>query len=97
MLQEIFANSNSTLEKSLATEQIGLYRGVLEKVNKQLEFYKTTADSAKEAAEGLNRVFDDQVLILERFGDASENARKRLEELLKYEAPEKPIQIKNRN
>jgi hypothetical protein len=89
-----FANSNSTLEKSLATEQIGLYRGVLEKVNKQLEFYKTTADSAKESAEGLNRVFDDQVLILERFGDASEYARKRLEELLKYEAPEKPIQIK---
>ena len=88
-----FANSNSTLEKSLATEQIGLYRGILEKVNKQLEFYKTTADDAKEAAEGLNRVFDEQVLILERFGDASESARKQLEELLKYEAPKKRVEI----
>ena len=88
-----FANSNSTLEKSLATEQIGLYRGILEKVNKQLEFYKTTADDAKEAAEGLNRVFDDQVLILERFGDASESARKQLEELLKVEAPKKRVEI----
>jgi hypothetical protein len=89
-----FANSNSTLEKSLATEQIALYRGLLEKVNKQLEFYKTTADSAKESAEGLNRVLDEQILILERFGNQAEYASKKLEELLKYEAPEKSIQIK---
>jgi hypothetical protein len=89
-----FANANDSVIKSLANDDINLYRGILQKVNQQLEFYKTTSDSAKKSAEGLNRVFDDQVLILERFGDASENARKRLEELLKYEAPEKPIQIK---
>jgi hypothetical protein len=89
-----FANSNSELEKSLATKEIGLYRGILEKVNQQLDFYKTKSDSAKDSAEGLNRVLDEQILILERFGNQAEFASKRLEELLKYEAPEKPLEIK---
>lgn len=89
-----FANSNNELEKSLATKEIGLYRGILEKVNQQLDFYKTKSDSAKDSAEGLNRVLDEQILILERFGNQAEFASKRLEELLNYEAPEKPLEIK---
>jgi hypothetical protein len=89
-----FANANDSLSKSLATDDINLYRGILEKVNQQLKFYKDVSDDAKESAEGLNRVLDDQILILERFGNQAEYASKKLEELLKYEAPEKPLEIK---
>jgi len=89
-----FANANDSVIKSLATDDINLYRGILEKVNQQLDFYKTKSDSAKDSAEGLNRVLDEQILILERFGNQAEFASKRLEELLKYEAPEKPLEIK---
>jgi hypothetical protein len=88
-----FANANDSLSKSLATDDINLYRGILEKVNQQLKFYKDVSDGAKESAEGLNRVLDDQILILERFGSASDDARERLEKLLKYEAPEKRVDI----
>jgi hypothetical protein len=89
-----FANANDSVIKSLATDDINLYRGILQKVNQQLDFYKTKSDSAKDSAEGLNRVLDEQILILERFGNQAEFASKRLEELLKYEAPEKPLEIK---
>jgi hypothetical protein len=89
-----FANANDSVIKSLATDDINLYRGILQKVNQQLDFYKTKSDSAKDSAEGLNRVLDEQILILERFGNQAEFASKKLEELLKYEAPEKPLEIK---
>jgi hypothetical protein len=89
-----FANANDSVIKSLATDDINLYRGILEKVNQQLKFYKDISDDAKDSAEGLNRVLDEQILILERFGNQAEFASKKLEELLKYEAPEKPLEIK---
>ena len=38
-------------------------------------------DKTKEGGEKLNRVFDDQILLIERFGTASEDARKKLENL----------------
>jgi hypothetical protein len=89
-----FANANDSVIKSLATDDINLYRGILEKVNQQLKFYKDVSDDAKESADGLNRVLDEQILILERFGNQAEFASKKLEELLKYEAPEKDLKIK---
>jgi hypothetical protein len=89
-----FANANDSVSKTLATNDINLYRGILEKVNQQLDFYKTKSDSAKDSTEGLNRVLDEQILILERFGNQAEFASNKLEELLKYEAPEKPLEIK---
>ena len=61
-----FANSNSTLEKSLATEQIGLYRGLLEKVNQQLGFYK---DVTKEATKETETFFDLQAALTDKQTD----------------------------
>ena len=46
-----------------------------------------------EKADKLNRVFDEQILLIERFGDSSDTAREKLEKLLKYEAPQKPVEI----
>lgn len=57
-----FANSNSALEKSLATEQIGLYRGLLEKVNEQLGFYNISSNDASKSTKNLN----DEVTKLKR-------------------------------
>jgi hypothetical protein len=59
--------------------------------NLKIALEETT--ETKVEGEKLNRVFDDQVLILERFGAASDDARERLEKLLKYEAPKKPVEI----
>jgi len=61
-----FANSNSALEKSLATEQIGLYRGLLEKVNQQLGFYK---DVTKEATKETETFFDLQAALTDKQTD----------------------------
>ena len=61
-----FANSNSALEKSLATEQIGLYRGLLEKVNQQLGFYK---DVTKEATKETETFFDLQAELTDKQTD----------------------------
>lgn len=61
-----FANSNSALEKSLATEQIGLYRGLLEKVNEQLGFYK---DVTKEATKETETFFDLQAALTDKQTD----------------------------
>jgi hypothetical protein len=61
-----FANSNNELEKSLATEEIGLYRGLLEKVNQQLKFYK---DLTKDAADDTKTFFDLQASLTDKQAD----------------------------
>jgi tetrahydromethanopterin S-methyltransferase subunit G len=61
-----YANSNNELEKSLATEEIGLYRGILEKVNQQLKFYK---DVAKDAADETKTFFDLQAALTDKQTD----------------------------
>jgi hypothetical protein len=61
-----FANSNSNLEKSLATEQIGLYRGLLEKVNQQLRFY---TDVTKDAKNETETFFDLQAALTDKQTD----------------------------
>ena len=51
-------------------------------------------DPLKEAEggiEGINRVFDDQILLVERFGSVTDDARKKLEQLLAIK-PEKLIE-----
>jgi hypothetical protein len=44
-----FANSNDDLGKSLATDDINLYKGILQDVNKQLAFYTDSNKKAKES------------------------------------------------
>jgi hypothetical protein len=44
-----FANSNDELGKSLATDDINLYKGILQDVNKQLAFYTDSNKKAKES------------------------------------------------
>jgi hypothetical protein len=61
-----YANSNNELEKSLATEEIGLYRGILEKVNQQLKFYK---DLTKDAADEAKTFFDLQAALTDKQTD----------------------------
>jgi hypothetical protein len=48
---------------------------------KALLSYQTGVEKTKESSQGLNRVIDEQILIVERFGTASEDARKKLENL----------------
>jgi hypothetical protein len=43
-------------------------------------------------AEELNRVFDEQILLVERFGNLTDDARKKLEKLLKVEKPKTLIE-----
>jgi hypothetical protein len=54
-----FANSNNELEKSLATEQIGLYKGILEQVNDQLSFYSDSTKKVVQDNKELKRSFED--------------------------------------
>lgn len=61
-----YANSNNELEKSLATEQIGLYRELLVKVNQQLAFYK---DVTKGAAKETETFFDLQAALTDKQTD----------------------------
>jgi len=61
-----YANSNNELEKSLATEQIGLYRELLVKVNQQLGFYK---DVTKEATKETETFFDLQASLTDKQTD----------------------------
>lgn len=61
-----YANSNNELEKSLATEQIGLYRELLVKVNQQLAFYK---DVTKDAAKETETFFDLQAALTDKQTD----------------------------
>jgi hypothetical protein len=61
-----YANSNNELEKSLATEQIGLYRELLVKVNQQLAFYK---DVTKDATEETKTFFDLQAALTDKQTD----------------------------
>jgi hypothetical protein len=60
-----FANSNSELEKSLSTEQINQYRGILEKVNQQLTFYSDNTKKAKESNTDLIQNAIDEWALLE--------------------------------
>jgi hypothetical protein len=54
-----FANSNIELEKSLATEEIGLYKGILEQVNNQLSFYNQSTKTVIQDNKELKRSFEE--------------------------------------
>jgi hypothetical protein len=54
-----FANSNIELEKSLATEEIGLYKGILEQVNDQLSFYNQSTKTVIQDNKELKRSFEE--------------------------------------
>ena len=56
------ANSSEEFVKKLAQDEINLYRGLLEKVNQQLEFYNITSDDASKSTKKLN----DEVTKLKR-------------------------------
>jgi hypothetical protein len=54
-----FANSNIELEKSLATEEIGLYKGILQQVNDQLSFYNQSTKTVIQDNKELKRSFEE--------------------------------------
>jgi len=54
-----YANSNNELEKSLATEQIGLYKGILQQVNDQLSFYNQSTKTVIQDNKELKRSFEE--------------------------------------
>jgi hypothetical protein len=56
------ANSSEEFVKKLAQDEINLYRGLLEKVNQQLEFYNISSDDASKSTKKLN----DEVTKLKR-------------------------------
>jgi hypothetical protein len=72
-------SSKTAIDKNKASLKtlIDGYTGSL----KALLSYQTEVDNVKKSSEGLNRVFDEQILIVERFGTASEDAKKKLENL----------------
>jgi len=79
-----YANSNNELEKSLATEQIGLYKGILQQVNDQLSFYSESTKKVVQDNKELKRSFEDlstlPIIGLPRSGDV-EALRKRFQKL----------------
>jgi len=48
-------SSAGTFAEELAKQDVGLYTGLLEKVNVQLNFYKTNTDKGKDSTKGLNK------------------------------------------
>jgi len=67
--------------KELTEENLFLNKKVAEEIAKAGGLIDNNNDNLDKGGEKLNRVFDDQILILERFGAASEDAKKKLEGL----------------
>lgn len=84
-----FANSNDELRKSLATDDINLYQGILQKVNQQLSFYSDNTKKAKEEQDKINRSFDLQAALLER----SETSLERIYEIFALGTKGEEVQI----
>jgi DNA repair exonuclease SbcCD ATPase subunit len=72
-------SSTTAIDKNKASLKtlIDGYTGSL----KALLSYQTEVDNVKESSEGLNRVFDQNILFLERFGNEADNNKKKIEGL----------------
>lgn len=83
------ANSSEEFVKKLAQDEINLYRGLLQKVNQQLEFYTDNTKSAKAEQDKINTSFDLQAALLER----SEKSLERIYEIFALAGKGEDIQI----
>ena len=83
------ANSSEEFVKKLAQDEINLYRGLLQKVNQQLEFYTDNTKSAKAEQDKINTSFDLQAALLER----SEKSLERIYEIFALAGKGEDIEI----
>ena len=91
-LEEKNKESKKT-RNELTEENLFLNKKVSEEIAKAGGLIDKNNDKVDDGGKGLQRVLDEQIFLVERFGAASDDARERLEKLLKYEAPKKPVEI----